>query len=712
MSAFTVRMQGHVAIITFDAPNTPVNIIHRTVGMELDDLLRSLFTEEVVQSIVLRSGKAESFIAGADIKEFVQLQSVADAVALSRDGQRLMQLVADAPKPVVAAIHGTCLGGGLELVLACQARVASDHPSTMLGLPETQLGLLPGAGGSNRLPRLIGLPAALDLILQGKSVPAAKARRLGLVDEVVSPAILLEVACQMAESLARGERLRRRRRPLGERLLQALPPGRSLIFRQARQAVLDKSHGHYPAPLRAIEVIDQSLSRGMTRGLEAEAQAFGELAMTTVSRRLVEIFQATTALKKDDGVPPGMGVAQQVRRLGVVGSGFMGAGIAGTAALTAKVEVRLRDTDLARVGRGLRQASGILAERHRRGRLTRMAFERQQALLSGTAGFEGFAGAQLVVEAVFEDLTVKQDVVDQLENVVAPDAVIATNTSTIPVHQIAERARHPERVLGMHFFSPVERMPLLEVIPTERTSADAVVTAVRFGRQLGKTVIVVADSPGFWVNRILLPYLNEAGLLLEQGVPIALIDQVMTEWGLPVGPITLMDEVGLDVGEKAGKSMYQAFGERLRPSRVISVMRADDRLGRKNGRGFHFYRDGEKAGVDASVYQLLGVRQQGDADPRQVQDRLVMAMLNEAALAMSEGVVGQPRDGDIGALFGIGYPPFRGGPLRTIDTLGAGEVVTRLERLESACGPRFRPAPVLVEMARIGGRWYPATEGF
>jgi len=286
--------------------------------------------------------------------------------------------------------------------------------------------------------------------------------------------------------------------------------------------------------------------------------------------------------------------------------------------------------------------------------------------------------------------------------------IIATNTSTIPIQDIAAGAQYPERILGMHFFSPVEKMPLLEVIPTALTSADAIVTAVQFGRAMGKTVIVVADSPGFWVNRILSPYLNEAGFLLEEGVPIETIDAAMTSWGFPVGPVALLDEVGLDVGEKAGKVMYQAFGERLTPSKVIAAMRGDDRLGRKNGRGFYFYKDGHKTGADGSVFQLLGVRPASEVDVERVQERLVYAMLNEAAMAMSEGVVRVPRDADIGAIFGIGFPPFRGGPLRTLDAIGAAEVVAKLERLEATHGPRFRAAPVLEEMARIGGRWYPA----
>ena len=709
MSAFTFERRGAVAVVTFDTPHDAVNKISKAIGWELEDLMQRLEADEVIKAIVLRSGKPDIFIAGADIEEFVALRSVEEATRLSKDGQLLMQRIAGSTKPVVAAIHGACLGGGLELALACSYRVASDHARTVLGFPEVQLGLIPGAGGSNRLPRLIGARAALELILTARNERGKKALATGLIDELVPEAILLDIAVAAAERLIRGGKTSSRRG--GSFLLDGNPIGRMLVYRKAKGQAARKTGGHYPAPLRAIDVVRTALEHGMARGLEAEAQAFGELAMTDVSRRLVEIFFATTELKKDDGVPAGYGRARPVRRLGVVGSGFMGSGIAGTAVLQAGVEVRMKDADLAKVGRGLKAATDILTAELSRRRLTTFEYTRKRAYLTGSGDFEGFGGTDVVIEAVFEELAIKRQVVEELEAALPATTVIATNTSTLPVHDVALGAQHPERILGMHFFSPVEKMPLLEVIPTDLTSADAIVTAVQFGRRMGKTVIVVADSPGFWVNRILLPYLNEAGFMIEEGVPIEIIDDVMTRWGFPVGPIALMDQVGLDVGEKAGKVMHQALGERLRPSKVISVMRADDRLGRKNARGFYFYKDGHKTGADGSVYQLLGVRPLGDVDQQKVQDRLVFAMLNEAARAMSEGVVRTPRDGDIGALFGIGFPAFRGGPLRELDTMGAAEAVARLEKLVATHGARFDPAPVLQEMARTGQRWYPVPAG-
>jgi len=708
VGAFTISHDDSVAVITFDLPGEPVNKLTNAVKVELEALLIKLRDDSTARAVVLISGKPDNFIAGADIEEFTALTSQDAAERLSFEGQETVSRVETFHKPVVAAIHGACLGGGLELALACHYRIATDHPKTQLGLPEVQLGLIPGAGGCQRLPRLIGARAALDMILTGRSERASKALRLGLVDEVVPQSILRRVAVGAAERLAReGYPKRPGKGGIAGLLLDRTAAGRRLVYRGARKQVLKRTGGHYPAPLAALEAVQVGLEQGVTAGLAEEHRAFGELAVGDVSRKLVQIFFATTALKKDDGVPPGTAIPRQIRRLGIVGSGFMGAGIAGTAVLNVEVDTRLKDSDLTRVGKGLKAATRLLDDRLKKRRLTRHQYERLSALLSGSADYAGFHRADLVIEAVFEDLEVKRKVLAEVESVVRPEAIFATNTSTIPIHQIAEGARRPERVLGMHFFSPVERMPLLEVIPTSATTPDTLVTAVRFGRRLGKTVIVVADQPGFWVNRILSPYLNEAGHLLQEGVPIQVIDRTMTDFGFPVGPVALLDEVGLDVAEKAGSVMYQAFGERMKPAGALGRMLGATRLGRKNGRGFYKYKEGHKAGVDSSVYPLLGVRT-GEAHPDLVQRRLVYAMLNEAAMACAESVVRSARDADIGAIFGIGFPAFRGGPLRMIDDLGAGRVVETLYQLQEQFGERFRPAPALLEMSRRSSRYYPA----
>src|SRR5215217_1626326 len=708
MSAFTLQHENGIAVITFDLPGEPVNKLTAAVRVEIEALLIRLRDDAGTGGVVLISGKPDNFIAGADIEEFTALTSQDAAERLSFEGQETVSRVETFHKPIVAAIHGACLGGGLEVALACHYRIATDHPKTQLGLPEVQLGLIPGAGGCQRLPHLIGVRAALDMILTGKSERAAKALRLGLVDELVPPSILRRVAVSAAERLAR-EGLPRRRPKGGASgsLLDRTGVGRRLVYRGARKQVLKRTGGHYPAPLAALEVVRVGLEQGVTAGLAEEHRAFGELAVGDVSRKLVQIFFATTALKKDDGVRPGSATPRQIRRLGIIGSGFMGSGIAGTAVLNVEVDTRLKDSDLTRVGKGLKAANRLLSDRLQKRRLTRPQYERLSALLSGSADYSGFQRADLVIEAVFEDLEVKRKVLAEVEAVVRPDAIFATNTSTIPIRRIAENARRPERVLGMHFFSPVEKMPLLEVIPTQATSPDTVVTAVRFGRRMGKTVIVVADRPGFWVNRILSPYLNEAGHLLQEGIPIEVIDRTMTSFGFPVGPVALLDEVGLDVAEKAGNVMHEAFGERMKPAGALGRMLGATRLGRKNGQGFYRYRQGHKSGVDKSVYPLLAVKPV-EAHPDLVQRRLVYAMLNEAAMACAENVVRSSRDSDIGAIFGIGFPAFRGGPLRMIDDVGAGRVVETLYQLQEHFGERFRPAPALIEMSRRPGRYYPA----
>ena len=709
MSAFTTELIDSIALVTLDLPGEPVNKLSNAVRIEFEALLIRLRDDAEVKAVVFISGKPDSFIAGADIEEFTALTTQAEAERLSFEGQEMVSRVETLPKPVVAAIHGACLGGGLEMALACHYRIASDHHKTQLGLPEVQLGLIPGAGGCQRLPRLIGVRAALDMILTGKSERAAKALRLGLVDEVVPPSILRPVAIEAARRLLAGGLPKRRPRGgLSALFLDRTPAGRRLVYRGARAQVLKKTGGHYPAPLAALEAVRVGLEHGVAAGLAEEHRAFGQLAVSDVSRKLVQIFFATTALKKDDGIPPGSASPRQIRRLGIVGSGFMGAGIAGTAVLNVEVDTRLRDAELARVGKGLKAATGILQDRLKRRRLTRPQYERLSALLSGGKDYAGFSRADLVIEAVFEDLEIKRQVLAEVEAVARPDAIFASNTSTIPIRDIAAAARHPERVLGMHFFSPVERMPLLEVIPTDATGPEAVVTAVRFGRRMGKTVIVVGDRPGFWVNRILSPYLNEAGLLLEQGVPVDAIDRTMTQWGFPVGPVALLDEVGLDVAQKAAKVMHEAFGDRMRPAATVGKMIAASRLGRKSGQGFYRYTSGHKAGVDEAVYPLIGATPQEQPDTRLIERRLVYAMLNEAAAACAEQVVRSARDGDIGAVFGIGYPAFRGGPLRTIDDLGAARVVETLHELQDQFGERFRPTPALAEMARQGSRYYPA----
>jgi 3-hydroxyacyl-CoA dehydrogenase/enoyl-CoA hydratase/3-hydroxybutyryl-CoA epimerase len=533
---------------------------------------------------------------------------------------------------------------------------------------------------------------------------------MGLVDEVAPNAILREVAVGAARRLASGQRAPGRGpRGLLAWLLDQSAPGQAVVLARARKTTLGKTGGHYPAPLAALDAVRYGLANGMERGLPHEAELFARMAVTDVSRRLVEIFFATTALKKDPGVEPPAPEPRQVERLAVLGAGFMGSGIAFAAADAAGVPARMKDADLSRVGKGLKAVADLVGEKVKRGGITRLEGARTMALVSGSVDYSGFRRADLVIEAVFEDLEVKRTVLREVESVVGPECVFASNTSTLPISDIAQGSRRPENVIGMHFFSPVHRMPLLELIVSERTSKQTVVTALAFGRRLGKTVVVVRDCPGFFVNRILAPYVSEAGHLLSEGVSIETVDGAMTLWGFPVGPVTLLDEVGLDVAVKVAQVMHRALGDRLKPVLRLDALVAEGRLGRKNGRGFFRYDKGKKRGADPGVYAALGLSSPSATrvDGAAVAERLSLAMLNEAARALEEGVIRQPRDGDIAAIFGIGFPPFRGGPLRTIDALGAGFVLESLERLAERHGARFAAADIIRDLARRGGRFYP-----
>jgi len=706
--AVTWDVNDGIAIVVLDLKGQPVNVISRGVKDEFLACFTALAGDSRVRGVAFLSGKSDNFIAGADIEEFVTLTSAAEAERLAADGQDMLERVARFPKPIAVGIQGACLGGGLEFALACHYRVASDHPKTQIGLPEVQLGIIPAAGGCQRLPRLIGARAALDIILAGKSERAPKAFRLGIVDELVAPPILAEITIAAARRMAGGWRPKRKR-PGGlvGFLLDGNPLGRRLVFRAARKQVLERTGGHYPAPLAALDAVEYGLKHGLTEGLKREAQLFGQLAVTDVSRKLVQIFFATNQLKKDPGVPNAP-PAVRVRRLGVIGSGFMGAGIAGTAVTQAEIDVRMKDADLGRVAQGILSARAILDDRLTRRRITKYEYTRLAALLSGSDTYAGFGRADLTIEAVFEEIGVKQQVLREAEGVLPESGVFASNTSTIPITRIAEAARDPERVIGMHFFSPVAKMPLLEVIPGARTSPQTVSTAVAFGRRMGKTVIVVRDSPGFWVNRILAPYANEVGHLLAEGASIDEIDSMSVRFGFPVGPVTLVDEVGLDVALKVAGVMQEAYGDRLPPAPgpgIAALVKAG-RLGRKSGRGFYIYKGGKKRGVDESVYTLLGIHPNGGPRPAEIMQRLVLGIVNEAARALGENVVRSARDGDIGAIFGFGFPPFRGGPLRYADDLGAERVVTDLERLAERYGARFAPSEVLQEHARRGTKFY------
>ena len=491
-------------------------------------------------------------------------------------------------------------------------------------------------------------------------------------------------------------------------LLDSNPVGRRIVFKKARDETLKETRGQYPAPLAALRAVEAGFDIGFHGGMAEEATLFGEMAMSDVSRELIFLFFATTELKKDPGVADPAPEPLPIHRLGILGAGFMGSGIASVAAPEGTM-VRLKDADTARVAKGLAAARKVLEEKYRKRHITRQVLEDQVSLITGTTDYSGFASVDLVIEAVFEDIAVKHQVLREVEQIMPEHAIFASNTSTIPIGRIAQVAARPDRVVGMHFFSPVHKMPLLEVIVTDQTAPEVTATVVAYGKKIGKTTVVVRDGPGFYANRILSPYINEAGKMLDEGAAIDAIDAALMEFGFRVGPITLVDEVGIDIAGKAGNIIADAFGTRMAPSQSLQRVVSAGRYGRKARSGFYMYNDeGRKVGVDPTVYDLLPTgKTRSSIPPDEIRQRTVLAMVNEAARCLEEGILRSARDGDVAAVFGIGFPPFRGGPFRYFDTVGVGDFVAQLEELNSRFPPRFAAADILLEMARTGRRFYP-----
>ena len=699
-----------VAIVRMDIPGEPMNTLKDDFVDTFTEVFSAVESDDDIKAVVFTSGKKDSFIAGADVTMLETVTSAEDGERISLEGHKAMARIENFGKPVVAAIHGVALGGGLEVALACHARVASDSKKTKLGLPESQLGLIPGAGGTQRLPRLIGVQPALDMMLTGKQIDAKKARKLGLVDDVVPPSILIETAAALA--LARVgyapkrdsfiEQLRDKD-AVTEFALTKNPVGRKILFDQARKQLHKQTRGNYPAQDLIIDVVKAGLEGGFEAGLAAEARAFGRLLTTMESTNLMSLFFATTALKKDSGVDDPNVKPREVKKVGMLGAGLMGAGIAYVTTAIAKIPVRLKDRDAKGVMAGLRYVRGIIDGRVKRRRLSEQQANALMLQTTGTTTFAGLQDADVVIEAVFEDLSLKGQMVRDVEEAGRNDVIFASNTSSLPITQIAAASKHPETVIGMHYFSPVHKMPLLEIIVTEKTADWVTATCVELGKRQGKHVIVVRDGVGFYTSRVLAPMMNEAAHLVAEGVPIEKIDTAMLNWGFPVGPIKLTDEVGIDVGAKVGKIMLDAFGDRMSPPDGMQNLIEDERYGRKNGRGFYLYGDKKKKGVDESVYGVLGVTPNNKSvTDEDIAWRCALQFVNEACRCFGEGILRSARDGDIGAVFGLGFPPFRGGPFRFVDQVGPKEILGRLRELEKQLGPRFSPAPVLEEIARSG----------
>jgi 3-hydroxyacyl-CoA dehydrogenase/enoyl-CoA hydratase/3-hydroxybutyryl-CoA epimerase len=708
VSAFdlTVEPDG-LGVLTFDLPGEKVNKFSREVLAELSETLVRAGQEPRIRALLVRSGKPDMFVAGADLKEFERTGGEESREASQR-GQAVFEQLARLPFPTVAAIAGPCLGGGAELALSCDYRLMSDSPKARIGFPEVRLGIFPAWGGCVRLPRVVGLAAALDLILTSRSLDARRARKIGLADEAVPAAIFEEYARRFARSKGGTEKPRSRRAPRGlaQVALERNPIGRGLLFRKTREGILKQTGGHYPAPLVALEVIEEAWSLPVEAALEVESRRIGEVFGGEVQRNLLRIFFWTEEVKKETGVEAPSVAPRPVRNVGVLGAGLMGGGIAHLAAEHG-LPTRMKDIASEPLAAGFGAAARLWREAVAKRRLTEREMNGRMALLSGTLDYSGFARCEVTIEAVVEKLAVKRAVLQEWEAAVPPAAIFASNTSTLPITEIAAGASEPHRVVGMHFFNPVHRMPLVEIIRGARTSEATIATVFDLAKRLGKTPVVVKDSPGFLVNRILAPYLSEAVRLVREGCRIDDVDRALTDFGMPVGPLALLDDVGLDVASKAAEVLHAAFPDRLKPAGDEALAVAG-RLGRKSGRGFYDYERGKRGTPSPQAYEILRARPSDipPLPPEVIQARLVLPMINEAAHCLEEQVVAGAAKLDLAMILGTGFPPFRGGLLRYADSIGLDRVFSRLDDLSERLGERFAPAEKIRELANGGAGFY------
>jgi len=710
---FTLSVHENIAELVFDMPDKKVNTFTTPAMNELRSHLESLKERKDVKALVIKSAKTGTFIAGADIFELRKLESTESAEETSRAGQDVFNLLEDIPIPTFALINGACLGGGLELALACDYRITTDNPKTRLGFPETQLGIVPGWGGTYRFPRTVGLQQSVKMVLTGKPVDGKKALKIGLADACFPEAFHESWASDfVAAHLSRRRRRKRKAGSIGAWFLERTPAGRKLLFDRARKDLMAKTGGHYPAPLRALRLLRSAVSSNRERALRHERRTLAHLAVTPVCKNLIDLYLARESVKSSSYVKPKKPMA--LRRAAVLGAGVMGGRISWLLSNN-DVDVTMKDIDWDQIARGYEQANRVYTGLVSRHRLDKRVAGLRMHRIHGALEYQLLGRPDLVIEAVVERMDVKKNVLAEVEQWLRPDTILATNTSALSVSELAESLKQPERFVGMHFFNPVNRMPLVEIIAGKQSKPEVVRNAAMHALHLGKTPVVVHDGPGFLVNRLLMPYLNEAVHMAEEGVDYERVDNLVTAFGMPMGPFVLLDEVGIDVAREVAQTLNAAFPDRLEESPLFDLLSDHpELLGKKSGKGFYLH--GKKREVNPAMRALVAKagrkkkRAKKGTEDDDVVHRPLMMMINEAAYALEAGIVSSPRDVDLALILGTGFPPFRGGILRYADQMGVREVVKRLTAYQKRYGSRYTPAPLITRISGEGKSFYDLEE--
>lgn len=700
MDNIRYSVDGGIAHVVFDTPDSKVNVLSAAMLGELAGIVERISSDASIRAVLFRSAKSRIFIAGADIREIENLSDAATASEKAAQGQAILNRVEDLRVPTVALINGVALGGGLEFALACTYRIAALGDGVRIGLPEVMLGIVPGFGGTWRLPARTGLQKGIELIVQGRTIDPVAGFKTGLVDAVAPDSLLLETALEFLKNRGfKKERLPRRRARWTQKLLENTAPGRGLLGNAARKSVLKATRGLYPAPLKAIEVILANYGAPREAALKREARAFGELVAKGGHKNLIHVFYLTERYKKEvwtseKPVP--------VASCGILGSGIMGGGIA-QLVTSEGIPARMKDVKPDAILLGLRSAQAVYSGAVKKRRMSRAVADARMGLITPTMDYSGFRNLDLVIEAVVEDMGLKKKVFAELDGATSPGAVLASNTSSLSIAEMASTVKDPSRVVGMHFFNPVHKMPLVEVIRGAQTSERAIAVIVDFSRRLKKTPIVVNNSAGFLVNRLLMPFLNEAGYLAEEGVSIEAIDRALLDFGTPMGAFLLMDEIGIDVGAKVAHILEAAFGSRMKACGLLDRMKEKGLLGKKTGKGFYIHT--AKKGTLNPETPVTGAKIVPAAE---IVARCISVMVNEASYCLAERVTREAADIDIGMILGTGFPPFRGGLMKYADAWGIPAVVETLTRLAgSVSKDRFAPSPLLLEMQKSGRKFYP-----